>query len=115
MKDRLTRSNLHDLVRSLGAEPLIEAALLDAPRFALVAERLLDRIWRERVDAASCSLDEADDPAFIYLQRGLSWVPHMRTHASSVIADLERAIEINPAFGPGVRRWLVEAHRIEDR
>lgn len=38
---------------SLGAEPLLEAALLEAPRFPLVAQRLVDRSWRERVDTAS--------------------------------------------------------------
>jgi hypothetical protein len=111
-KDRLTRSNLHDLLRSVDAEPLAEDALLGAPRFALLAERITDRAWRGRVEAAACSLDEADDPAFGYFQRGLTWVPHMQTHAASVIADFERAIEINPTYEPRVREHLRSAHRI---
>lgn len=114
-KDRLTRSNLHDLLRSVGAAPMAEDAFLSAPRFALLAERITDRAWRERVDAAACSLDEADDPAFRYFQRGLTWVPHMRTHAASVIADFERAVEINPAYEPRVREHLRKARRIVAR
>jgi hypothetical protein len=114
-KDRLTRDNLHDLLRSVGAAPLIEDALVVAPRFALLAERISDPAWRERVEAAACSLDEADDPAFGYFRRGLKWVPHMPTHAESVIADFERAIEIDPAYEPRVREHLREAHRIVGR
>ncbi len=114
-KDRLARSNLHDLLRSVGAEPLLEDEFLAASRFALLAERITDPGWRDRVEAASCSLDEADDPAFAYFQRGLTWVPHMRTHATSVIADFERAIGVNPADEPRVRDDLREARRIVAR
>jgi hypothetical protein len=114
-KDRLTRANLHDLLRSVGAEPLLDDGLVAAPRFALLAERISDPIVRERIEAAGCSLVEADDPAFGYFQRGLSWVPHMRTHAASVIADFERAIEIDPAYEPRVREHLSAAHRIVGR
>jgi hypothetical protein len=114
-KDRLTRANLHDLLGSVEAEPLTGDALVVAPRFALLAERISDPAWRERVEAAACSLDEEDDPAFGYFQRGMTWVPHMRTHAASVIADFERAIEIDPAYEPRVREHLKAAHRIVDR
>jgi hypothetical protein len=114
-KDRFTRVNLHDLLRSVGSEPLIQDSLVAAPRFALLVEHIADPAWRGRIEAAACSLDEADDPAFGYFRRGLTWVPHMRTHAASVIADFERAIEINPAYEPEVREHLRQAHRIVGR
>ncbi len=74
-KDRLTRANLHELLRSVGAEPLEADMLNAAPQFALLADRILDPAWRERVEASGCSLDEADDPAFGYLRRGLTCGP----------------------------------------
>jgi hypothetical protein len=63
-RDRFPRANLHDLLRSIGAEPLVRDALVLAPRFALLDERIIDPAWRGRVEAAACSLEEADDPAF---------------------------------------------------
>ena len=111
-KDRLSRADLHVLLRSVGAEPLTEEAILAAPRFALLAERLLDPTWSARVEAESCSLAEAEDPALGYYRRGMTWVPHMATHATSVIADFERAIAIDPAYEPRVRDHLREARRI---
>lgn len=113
-KDRFTRDNLHDLLKAIGPGPLTEPAVLTAPRCALLSERILNKAWRTRVDAAACSLEEADDPGFRYYQRGMGWVPHMRTHAPSVIADFERAVELNPTLEPRVRSHLREAHRIVD-
>jgi len=43
-----------------------------------------------------------DDRAYGYYQRGLGWLPHIQTHATSVIHDFERAIQINPAYEPKV-------------
>lgn len=114
-KDRFTRPNLHALLRSAGAEPLVPAGLLAAPRFALLDEYILDPLLRERVEATACSLEEVDDPAFGYFRRGMTWVPHMRSHAASVISDFERAVEINPAYEPRVRGYLRQAHRIVGR
>lgn len=114
-KDRLTRANLHDLLRSLGTEPLVAETFVTAPQLALLEERITNPAWRRQVESAACSLEEADDPAFGYFQRGMTWVPHMRTHASSVIADFERAVEINPAYEPRVRSYLLEARRIAGR
>jgi hypothetical protein len=111
-KDRFTRENLRALLSAVGPGPLTERGLLDAPRFALLAERITNPALRHRVEAAACSLEEADDPAFGYFQRGLSWLPNMRTHAASVIADFERAAEINPDYEPRVRAYLREAHAV---
>jgi hypothetical protein len=114
VKDRFTRQNLRDLVESVGASPLTEEAFLESPRFGLLADRIVDAAWRERVEAAACSHEEADDPAFGYFRRGLTWVPHMATHASSVIAEFERAIKLDPAYEPRVRDYLRTAHNIID-
>lgn len=110
-KDRFTRRNLHELLRSLGAAPLTEEAFLAAPRFALIAVEIANAAWRARVEANACTLEEADNPAFGYYQRGLTWIPHMRTHASSVIADFERAVEIDPTYEPRVKDHLRDAYR----
>ena len=114
-KDRFTRGNLRALLAAIGAEPLTGGSLLGALRFGLLSEELMDPAWRERVRDQACSLEEADDPAFGYYRRGLTWVPHMRTHATSVIADFERAVEIDPTYEPRVRAFLQEAHRIVGR
>jgi hypothetical protein len=111
-KDRFTRENLRDLLVSIGPGLVTAEGLLAAPRFALLVDRITDRAWRERVEAAACSYSDEDDPAFGYYRRGMTWVPHMATHATSVIADFERAVQINPSYEPRVRRYLREAHRI---
>lgn len=111
-KDRFTRQNLRDVLTAVGPGPLTERTFLEAPRFALLAERIADADWRKRVGAAACSLEEADDPAHGYFVRGMSYVPHIATHATSVIADFERAIRINPAYEPRIRGYLRDAHRI---
>jgi hypothetical protein len=49
---------------------------------------------------------ENDDPAHRYYERGLGWLPNMATHATSVIADFERCLRINPAYEPLVRAAL---------
>lgn len=114
-KDRFTRSNLGALLAAIGTEPLTDSALLGARRFGLLSEEITNATWRARVQEEARSLEEADDPAFGYYRRGLNWVPHMRTHATSVIADFERAVEIDPNYEPRVRIFLQEAHRIVGR
>ena len=111
-KDRFTRDNLRELLVSIGPGPVTDAGLLAAPRFALLEDRIRNRDWRNQVEARACSYAEADDPAFAYFQRGMSYVAHMQTHAPSVIADFERAVAINPAYEPRVRDDLRTARRI---
>ena len=111
-KDRFTRENLHDLLESTGAGAFTAERLLAAPRFALLEDRITNSAQRARVEAAACSRDEADDPAFAYFRRGMGYVSEIETHATSVIADFERAIAIDPAYEPRVRDYLREAHRI---
>jgi hypothetical protein len=111
-KDRFTRNNLRALLTAVGPGPLTDATFLKAPRFGLLAERWMNDAWRARIEAAACSLEEADDPAFGYYQVGMSYVDYLDTHATSVIASFERAIAINPAYEPRVREYLRQARRI---
>jgi hypothetical protein len=111
-KDRFTRQNLHDLLTAVGPGPIGEAEFFATSRFALLSERITNDSWRERVDADACTLAQTDDPALGYYRRGLGWVPHMATHATSVIHDFERAIEINPDFEPRVREYLCTARKV---
>jgi hypothetical protein len=111
-QDRFTREHLHALLQAVGPGPLTAGRLLAVPRCALVAERLIDDAWREQVEAYACSLEDADDPAFGYFITGMSYVPHIATHAVSVIAAFERAIEINPEYEPRVRTHLRQARRL---
>jgi hypothetical protein len=105
-KDRFTRENLRDLLVALGPGPLTEHEFLAAPRFALLAEEW-NRAWR----VETCSLEEADDPAYHHYLVGMSYVGHMETSAASVVADFEKAIQFNPAYEPKVRAYLEEARR----
>jgi hypothetical protein len=111
-KDRFTKENLRDLLISIGTGPMTGETFLGARRFALLADELTDGLSREQARASACSNEEADDPALGYFRRGLTRVPHMATHATSVIADFERAIRINPEYEPLVREHLRRAHRI---
>jgi hypothetical protein len=114
-RDRFTSSNLHELLEAVGPGPLTQERFFRTPRFALLADCISNDEWRERVEASACSLEDADDPAFGYYQRGMSFVPFMNTHAASVIHDFELAVEINPAYEPKVRDHLREARRISSR
>lgn len=62
--------------------------------------------------ATTCTIAEADDPAYGYYNRGLGYVPYMATHAASVIANFERCLRINPSYEPLVRSALGEAYRL---
>jgi hypothetical protein len=59
----------------------------------------------------TCTIAEADDPAYGYFLRGMGYVAHMDTHAASVVADFERCLAINPEYEPRVREYLKEARR----
>jgi hypothetical protein len=107
-KDRFTRENLRDLLTALGPGPLTEQEFLSAPRFALLAEDQ-NPAWRDRV--VTCSLEEADDPGYLYYRAGMAFVDHMSTSAASVVASFEKAIQFNPAYEPKVRAYLDEARR----
>lgn len=103
-RDRFTSAHLHRLVASLGAGPPIADAFAVATRFVLTT-------IPGAVASDTCTPADADDPAYGYLRRGLGWVPHLETHAESVVWDLTRAVLLNPAREPEARPHLRAARR----
>jgi hypothetical protein len=104
IKKRFTSENLRSLLGSLGAPVPGPEAIIGARRLALLQspgqpQRTITR-------------QELDDPAYGYYSRGMTWVPHMATHATSVIHDFEKALRINPIYEPKVRPHIDEAKRI---
>jgi hypothetical protein len=92
---------------------LSEAFGLPLPRHEQFrrASRFLMFVQDSLSPVASCTLAEADDPAYGYYRRGMTYVPHMETHAASVIADFERCLEIDPGYESRVGEYLREARR----
>lgn len=83
--------------------PTVEE-FLGAGRFVLMTQDLAQPI-------GTCTIAEADDPAYSYFLRGMGYVRFMKTHAASVVADFERCLEINPDYEPRVRDHLQEARQ----
>jgi hypothetical protein len=104
---RFTSDNLRSLLRSLSAPVPTVEDVSNAPALALIKAPGKSQTVITR--------KQLDDPAFGYYERGMGYVPHMQTHASSVIHDFEKAIQINPEYEPKVRNYLEEAHRIVAR
>lgn len=97
-RDRFTRQDLDALLQSLGASAVTEADFDQALGFTLLTSTPHDPQWLSRIEALACTAAEAADPAHGYWQRGMSWVDHIETHAPSVVADLGKAMLLNPAF-----------------
>jgi hypothetical protein len=110
-RDRFTSENLDALLASLGVEPPVVEAFETTARVFLVAARLENRSWRKAVEADAQTPAQADDPGYAYLQRGLDWIPFMKTHASSVVWDLTRAVLLNPELSEQARPHLDAARR----
>jgi hypothetical protein len=91
-RDRFTSANLAALLSSLGVEPRVPEAFARSDHFRLLALKE----EAARVETEACTPEEADDPGYGYLMRGMRYVPHMKTHATSVVSDLTRAILLNP-------------------
>jgi hypothetical protein len=103
-KDRFTSENLRELLRSSHMPVITRESLLNARDLALIQE--------PGRPARQSTPEQEDDPAFGYYQRGLGWVPHIQTHAESVVHDLERAVEIDPRYEPRVRQYLEQARKV---
>jgi hypothetical protein len=63
----------------------------------------------------TCSIEEADDPAYMYFVAGMGYVKFLETHAVSIVASFERCLAINPAYEPRVREPLAAARRRLDQ
>lgn len=103
-RDRFTAEHIRQLTEAYGLPWVTPEVFLNANEYYLLKS--------ETTPIDSCTIDEADDPARGYYLRGLDWARHMQTHASSVIADFERCIQINPDYEPKVRLALDEARRV---
>jgi hypothetical protein len=104
VKDRFTSDNLKRLIESLGA-PIPAAEMLAAcGSFALLKS--------PGEPNETFTREQLDDPAFGYYRCGMGYVPHIKTHASSVIACFERAMQINPAYESKMRGYLEQARQI---
>ena len=106
-KDRFTTDNLHAVLRAVGTVPLTEEAFLTADTFALLEQPIVDEAWRERVAAAACTLEEADDPVRGYFRRGMN-----AESPDMVVRCLERAIELDPSLEPAARNQLERARQM---
>ena len=110
-RDRFTSANLHSLVTAFALPVLTRAQLARSGQVALVRAHLSPSSWAAEVEQQACTIEEANAPAFGYLQRGLGWVAHGPSHAASVLADLERAVRLNPAFESAAKPHLEAARR----
>jgi hypothetical protein len=105
-KDRFTVSHLHQLTQAFGF------TVPDAKRFQEAGEyHLFHEQYEHDAKIIVCTIEEADDPAYGYFLRGMGYVNHMKTHATSVIADFEKCVQFNPEYEPKVREYLAEARR----
>ena len=108
-RDRFTRDDLGLLLRDLGVRPVNRDELMHARAFTLLTEEPADPRWRAQIASKACTVEQDANPAYGYFVRGMSWVDHMATHASSVVADLEKAILLDPEFEPRCRSALERA------
>lgn len=104
IRDRFTTAELVRLADACGISVIEPENFLNAGNYLLMES--------PHPPANSCSLADADDPAYLFFLRGMSWVPRMETHASSIIADLERCLALNPAWESRVRDVLERARRV---
>jgi hypothetical protein len=102
--DRFSDKNLRDLADEIGL------SVPDAGDFVNAGHYLLYEETRG-FPVESCTIEEADDPAYGYYMRGMGYVKHMDSHATSVIHDLEKCVALNAAYEPRVRHYLDDARR----
>ena len=111
-KDRFTSSNLRTLAMEYGFPCPDFEAIQNAGEYVLLEEQLLNPEWARDVEARACSVEQRNDPAFQYYQRGLTWLDHIDTHAHSLITDFERAVQLNPSYGPTLEKHIQRAMEI---
>lgn len=110
-RDRFTSENLSTLLAWLGIDRPVPAVFATTETFFLLDERLQNTQWSAHVQAHACTSEQADDPGYRYLQRGLGWIPHMRTHARSVVSDMTRAVLLSPHLHDQAQPHLAAARR----
>jgi len=110
-RDRFTSDNLRTLLASLGVDPPVPAAFAATDQFVLLDEVLNSTRRAKEVAARACTAEQADAPGYGYLQRGLGYAKHMRTHAASVAFDLTRAVLLSPELEAQAKPHLAAARR----
>jgi hypothetical protein len=110
-RDRFTSANLGAVLDSLGVRAPVPATFDRTSSLWLVAAELGPRLMAE-VERDACTSVEADDPGYAYFRRGLKWVSHMDTHASSVAVDFTQAALLSLELERTVRPHLAEARRV---
>ena len=103
-RERFAPGHLHQLLQAHDLPVITAGDFLNAGEYLLATSAGADRL-------PTCTLAEADDPAFGYYQRGLTWCNHLETHASSAIADFEKCVRLNPAYASKVGGHLERAYR----
>lgn len=100
---RFTEDHLRELAGAFGL------SIPDADQF-LAAGRYVLFSQHRGAYIETCTIDEADDPAYWQYICGMQWMKHLESHAASAIASFEKCIELNPAYEPRVRKFLTEAY-----
>lgn len=102
--DRFTSDDLARLLESLGAAPVNAEALLAAPRFRVL------HVNREVYSEGPRATEQT--PAAGYFRAAMKYVPHMSTHASSVVLPLTKAMLLDPAYAERCAEPLAQAREV---
>jgi len=105
------KPNLDVMLAALGARRVEADDLPSAGRYALIAVGADGRGGRSSVGDVAVTRAEAEDPAYGYFMRGMGYLAHVRTHASSVVMDMTKAMLLNPSYGPRSAKPLRKARR----
>ena len=103
-RERFTKEHLNQLLIAFGLPIVTSAEFHSAGEYLLATSRGAER-------ASTCTIEEADDPAFLHYLQGLTLCNHMSTHATSVIANFERCVRLNPDYAPKLRAHLERAYQ----
>lgn len=114
-KDRFTADNLRSVCECLGLAFVEVETLAKAREFVCCREIHVNPEIERRINDFAVSVEQEGDPAIGYLRRAQGLLKHLDTHASSVISDLEKALEINPDLQPEIAPLLARARTHDKR
>jgi hypothetical protein len=109
--DRFTHENVLALLESLGVPESVHQSFARAERLQLFHQDVRDAVWAAEIETSACTPEQADDPAFSLWTSAMSSVPHMQTHASSVVLYLTEALLLNGDLQPEAEPYLEAARR----
>src|SRR5439155_12114532 len=91
--------------------PAVQQSFARADRLQLFHQEVRDAVWAAKIETAACTPQQADDPAFSLWTSAMSYVPHIQTHASSVVLYLTEALLLNGDLQPEAEPYLEAARR----